>query len=111
MDGTVVTSDLRKAVSIELGTDRYDTDVIDHYLAVAEVAIIERLWPFRDDLTWEDVPSKYHVTAVQIAVYLINKRGAEGETQHTESGASHTYSSAGIPEAMLRGVTPYVGVV
>ena len=44
------------------------------------------------------------------AVYLLNKRGAEGETAHSENGISRSYESADIPESMLSGIIPFAGV-
>lgn len=87
---------------------RFDA-FIPHYLEIAKSAVIERLWPYRD-AEWEEVPTKYHARACEIAVYLVNRRGAEGETSHSESGVSRSYESAGIPDSFLSGITPYVGV-
>ena len=46
---------------------------------------------------------------IEIAVYLYNKQGAEGQTAHSENGISRTYESADVPESMLRGIAPFVG--
>ena len=48
---------------------------------------------------------------IQIAAYLISKRGAEGETQRTENGIRHHWGSADVPEAMIKHITPFCGVV
>ena len=42
---------------------------------------------------------------------MISKRGAEGETSHSENGVSRSYASAGVSEELLREITPKVGVV
>jgi hypothetical protein len=42
---------------------------------------------------------------------MFNKRGAEGETSHSENGVSRTYSSASVSEELLREITPKAGVV
>lgn len=80
------------------------------YLAIAKSAVIERLFPYRGDAAWEDVPSKHHARTCEIAVYLVNRRGAEGETSHSENGVSRTYGSAAVPEGFFDGMAPYVGV-
>lgn len=80
------------------------------YLDRAKAAIVERLWPYDEAATWADVPEKHHMLAVDIAVYLVNRRGAEGETQHSESGTNRSYENAGIPTSYLMGLTPHVGV-
>lgn len=87
---------------------RFD-DLIPHYLEIAKSAVIERLWPYKD-AEWDDVPTKHHARTCEIAVYLVNRRGAEGETSHSESGVSRSYESAGIPDSYLSGITPFVGV-
>ena len=48
---------------------------------------------------------------VEIAAYLMNKRGAEGETYHGENGVNRTYENASVPASMLAGVTPFCGGV
>lgn len=92
-----------------VGDSRFDA-FAEPYLESAKEAIVSRRFPYRDDATWEDIPEKYHVLACDIAIYLVNRRGAEGETSHTESGTTRGYESAGIPNSYLRCVVPCVGV-
>ena len=87
---------------------RFDA-YVPHYLGIAKSAVTSRMFPYADK-SWSDVPEKYHALTVEIAVYLVNRRGAEGETSHSESGVSRSYESAGIPDSYLKGITPYVGV-
>jgi hypothetical protein len=42
---------------------------------------------------------------------MFNKRGAEGETAHSENGVSRTYQSANVSEDLLKEITPKAGVV
>lgn len=79
------------------------------YLDTAAQKIIERVYPF--DSTKEDVPKKYSYRQCEIAAYLWNKRGAEGEISHDENGIRRTYENADVPESMLKGVIPFVGVL
>ena len=81
----------------------------EHYLAIAQEAVVARIYPLSDDASWSDVPEKFHARTVEIAVYLVNKRGAEGEVAHSESGVSRTYESAGIPKSYFVGMTPHAG--
>lgn len=57
------------------------------------------------------MPERYEYVQVEIAVYLINKRGAEGETAHSENGISRTYDNADIPSALLRDVVPFASTL
>lgn len=85
-----------------------DEDVLLSYLQLAGDIIIGRVYPFRDDV--EDVPPKYTSRQVEIAGYLLNKRGAEGENYHSENGINRSYESASVPASMLKDVVPFVGV-
>ena len=80
------------------------------YLGLAKGAVTSHLFPYADDATWEDVPAMHHARTVEIAVYLVNRRGSEGETSHQESGTSRSYESAGIPRSYFSGMVPRVGV-
>lgn len=80
-------------------------EVLTSFLDEAGDVIINRAYPFRDDVV--DVPRKYQRRQIEIAVYLVNKRGAEGETKHDENGTNRTYESASVPESMLRDIMPY----
>lgn len=87
-----------------------DTDeVLSTYLAVAGKKIIARAYPYDDTVT--EVPDKYDTLQCEIAAYLLNKRGAEGQTQHTENGISRQYENADVPSSMLKVVTPHCGVI
>lgn len=82
--------------------------VISAYLRLAGSKICQLACPFQSDV--EDVPPKYEMVQVEAAVYLLNKRGAEGETSHSENGISRSYENGDLPESMLRQITPMAGV-
>ena len=79
------------------------------YLALAAAKIVAKAYPFDDEP--HDVPAKYGMLQVEIAAYLYNKRGAEGELSHTETGISRSYEAASVPDSMLKAVKPFCGVV
>ena len=87
----------------------WSDDVLTSYLAIAGRKIINRAYPYDD--TVEDVPRRYGYLQCDIAAYLLNKRGAEGQTAHSENGISRSYESADVPESMLSEVIPHVGVL
>jgi Phage QLRG family, putative DNA packaging. len=76
-------------------------------LSLAEGKILERLYPY--DHSKETIPTRYVGKQIEIAAYLYNKQGAEGQIAHSENGISRTYESADVPESMLRGIAPFVG--
>jgi len=92
-----------------LGISGTDEDVLLlTLLSISAQKILDRVYPY--DSTVTEVPNRYAMKQVEIAVYLYNKRGAEGQTAHNENGINRTYESADVPESLMRGITPYVGV-
>lgn len=89
--------------------DGWSDDVLNAYLTIAGKKIIERRYPYDDTIT--EVPNRYCVLQCEIATYLLNKRGADGEISHSENGISRTYENANVPESMLRDVIPICGVI
>ena len=87
----------------------WSDDVLISYLAIAGRKIINRAYPYDD--TIDEVPRRYGYLQCDIAAYLLNKRGAEGQTAHSENGISRSYASADVPESMLSEVVPHVGVL
>ena len=83
---------------------------VQTYIDLAKAIVVGRLFPYDPSKTWEDVPAKHHMRTCEIAAYLVNKRGAEGETQHTESGVARQYASASVPAAMFEGMVPFAGI-
>ena len=87
----------------------WSDEVLTSYLTIAGQKILNRAYPYDD--TVEEVPRRYGVLQCEIAAYLLNKRGAEGEVSHSENGISRTYENADVPESMLRDVIPHCGLV
>jgi len=52
------------------------------------------------------VESKYSNIQIQMAIELFSKRGAEGQTGHTENGISRVYDTADISRSLLSKITP-----
>ena len=87
----------------------WSDEVLNSYLGIAGRKIINRAYPYDDTVT--EVPRRYGYLQCDIAAYLLNKRGAEGETSHSENGISRSYESADVPESMLSEVISRVGVL
>ena len=84
-------------------------EVLLAYLNIAGCKILNRAYPYGTDET--EVPPRYDFLHCEIAAYLLNKRGAEGQTGHSENGISRSYESADVPESLLGAVTPMIGVI
>ena len=96
-------------VRVMCDSDNDSDDVLLAYLAIAGRKIIDRAYPYDSDVT--EVPKRYELLQCEVATYLLNKRGAEGETSHSENGISRSYENADIPESMLSVITPFCGVI
>jgi len=102
-------SENEKLERLKAMTGETDTSVLLTYLAIAGERVIRKAYPFREDIT--EVPAKYVSVQLEVACFLLNKRGAEGEKAHSENGISRTYENANVPDSMLSSITPVVGVI
>lgn len=85
-------------------------EVLFAYLDSAKDAILMRRYPFGGTPAG-DLPEGYQTLQCEIAVFLLNKRGAEGQISHDENGIDRSYENGYIPESLLGRVTPFVGVI
>ena len=89
--------------------DETDEGILEAYLELAGQKILNRMYQFPE--FWEDyegltVPNRYVGIQLNIAVYMLYKRGAEGEIQHIENGIHRNYGSSDVPDALLKDVMP-----
>lgn len=82
--------------------------VLKAYLVIAGQKILNRAYPYDNTIT--EVPVRYGYLQCEIATYLLNKRGAEGEVAHGENGITRTYENADVPDSMLSEVIPHCGL-
>lgn len=94
------------------GDDTSDA-VLRVFLDLAAQKILNRMYQFKTDADYEnlEVPNKYTQVQLNIAVYMLNKRGAEGEIQHIENGIHRNYGSSDVPDALLKDVIPFCQAV
>lgn len=90
-------------------TEKVDDVELEDILESAKAVILSRRFPFGEQP--EEIENKYKDLQIRIAVEMFNKRGAEGETAHSENGVNRSYSSASVSEELLREITPKAGVV
>ena len=102
-------TDADKLTMLQSMTGETDSAVLSTYLTLAKGVVISKAYPYGTGT--EEVPAPYHTTQVEIAAYMMNKRGAEGETAHSENGVSRSYEDGDIPATLLRRITPMVGVL
>lgn len=90
-------------------TEKVDDKELEDILESAKAVILSRRFPFGEQPT--EIEDKYNDLQIRIAVEMFNKRGAEGETAHSENGVSRSYASASVSEDLLKEITPKVGIV
>ena len=103
---------MTKAEKIELVKamcEETEGSVISAYLELAGRKICRIAYPF--DYETMTVPDRYEHIQIEAAVYLLNKRGGEGEKAHTENGISRTYENGDLPYSLVRQIVPMAGVV
>lgn len=105
-----MTNEVMKARLSSL-TGETDDNILLTFLEIAAEKILTKCYPYDREPITRRVPAKYQSTQLEIAAYLLNKRGAEGETAHNENGINRSYESAGVPESMLRGIIPFASVI
>ena len=97
----------RAALTATLAPDTDTDEVLDNVLADAETLVLNRMYPFGyPDGT--AVPTRYERIQIQLAAELYSKRGAEGQTGHSENGITRSWPEK---SALLNRVLPHVGSV
>ena len=103
-------TDVEKLIALRAMVGGSDADeVLSTYLLLAGRKVIARAFPYNEEVV--EVPAKYETVQLEIAAYMLNKRGAEGQTQHSENGITRQYENADIPSSMLKAITPHCGVI
>lgn len=91
--------------------DEPDEDILSIYLQMAGQVILNRMYPYMTEYDGIEVPERYTHVQIRVAVYLLNKRGAEGQIQHIENGIHRNYGDADVPDSMLRDIIPFAQAI
>lgn len=106
--------DSEKLVELKLILDPIDEDdsTLLSFLHLAKDIILNRMYPYLEDEEYEKltVPKRYENKQIQIAVYLLNKRGADGQLLHIENGIHRSYKNSYVPEDLMWDVLPSIGI-
>lgn len=98
-----------KLTALKALSGETNEEVLGTFLSLAGNKVIQRAYPYHPEVT--EVPERYGLNQVEIANFLLSKRGAEGETYHGENGITRTYGGGDVPEELLRPIVPFVGVM
>lgn len=102
-------TDEEKKQMLQAMTGESDDGVLSTYLSIAGNKVCRKAYPF--DPSQTTVPTQYETVQVEIAAYMLNKRGAEGEKAHSENGISRSYEDGDIPPTLMRQITPFASAV
>lgn len=102
-------TDAEKLKMVKAMTGETDEETLSAYLSIAGNKVCRKAYPFDPAVTI--VPDRYAHIQVEIAVYLLNKRGAEGQTAHSENGISRSYEDGDVPPTLLRDIVPFAAVM
>lgn len=95
--------ELRNAIAPDTEADELLIGLLDD----AEALVLNQMYPFgyEDDTA---VPARYERIQIQLAVELYSRRGAEGQTGHSENGINRTWPEK---SRLLSRIIPHVGSV
>ena len=102
-------TEVDKLQMVKAMTGEADEATLSTYLSIAGNKVCRKAYPFDPSVT--TVPDRYAHIQVEIAVYLLNKRGAEGQTAHSENGISRSYEDGDVPPTLLRDIVPFAAVM
>ena len=103
-----MTNDEKRAVLATLIAPDTDTDeVLSAMVSTAEALVLNRMYPYGYSGT-PVVPARYEQIQIQLAVELYTKRGAEGQSTHSENGISRSWPEK---SQLLAQIIPHCGSV
>ena len=97
----------REMLAALLAPDTDEDHVLEAMLSSAAVLILNKMYPFGYEAHLE-VPTRYEQIQVMLAAELYSKRGAEGQTSHSENGISRSWPEK---NRLLSQIMPHVGSV
>ncbi len=102
-------TDVEKLAALQtaISPDTADEAVLRDTLATAESLILNRMYPFGYSGD-KVVPARYERLQIELSVELYTKRGAEGQTSHSENGISRAWPEK---SRILSRIVPHVGSV
>lgn len=96
-------AELKIAISPDVESD----DVLSSLLSDAEGLVLNRMYPF-GYAEGTIVPTRYERIQISLAVELYSKRGAEGQSGHSENGINRSWPEKSV---LLNRIVPHVGSV
>ena len=73
----------------DIGEDEEDDENLLAYLLFAQDKLLEHIYPYNERPA--TLERRYETKQIELAVILYNKKGAEGEKEHTENSVGRKY--------------------
>ena len=86
-------------------------DFIDDLIDISKDIVLSIRFPFVDDYSEMEVPSKYKSWQFRCCLELYNGIGKEGLTSYSENGLSWSKSTDLLSQGLMEEITPRVGVL
>ena len=90
-----------------IAPDTETAEVLLDILSAAASLILNKMYPFGYP-EGTVIPPRYERLQIQLAVEIYSKRGAEGQTNHSENGISRSWPEK---NRLLAMVMPHIGSV
>ena len=103
-------TEAEKLEKLKILTGEKDVNLLKGYIYIAGEEVLNRAYPFGRP-NGARVPEEYEANQINIAVFLLSKNGAEGQTIMNENGIYRMYGGDGhIPNKYFGGIVPMAGV-
>ena len=97
-------------LKVLISPDTASDELLIYLLEQSEGIILSRRYPFGAP-EGATLSALHEQIQLRIAVELFSKMGAEGQTQHVESGVSRTWEAGDVSPSLLKLIVPCVGSV
>ena len=87
----------------------YDNFIAD-LIEISKDIVLSIRFPFVDDYSEMEVPSKYKSWQLRCCIELYNGMGKEGLTSYSENGLSWSRLTDGLSSELMSEIVPKVGV-
>lgn len=92
-------------------TDNSLDDYLNDLLEEANLITLNEYYGANEVNETSKLPYRYSLIPIDVAAFLYNKTGIEGQTGHTEQGINRQYGTSGVPSelfaSMLRKVRTF----
>lgn len=86
-------------------------DYLNDLLEQSNLIVLNEYYGPNEVNEYSKVPYRYEYIIYDVAAYLFNKTGIEGQTGHTEQGVNRQYGTSGVPAELFAQMSRKVRVI